>query len=357
MKKTISILFILFITSIMLLGFLIPDKSISFSERRRLQAFPEFSVEDLLSGDYMESIESYLLDHMPFRDTFKSIKVGTETNVFGKSDINDMYLVDDHLIKIEYPYKQEMGLRFVEYISKIQEKYLNDNDVFVSIIPDKNYFGSDSSLKLDYDKLVSDVKKGNYSYIDLFNVLELDSYYKTDPHWKQENLEPILDILSEKMNFSLPNNFKEYEEISYEDFYGAYAGQSSINVNPENLTYLVHSTFDSVDVFNYETNEEIDVYNKLHLEGIDPYDVFLGGASPLIKITNNDSKSDKELIIFRDSFSSSLAPLLIGSYRTITLVDTRYVPYDYLGEYIDFSNQDVLFLYSTLVVNNSVMLR
>ena len=357
MKKTISILFILFITSIMLIGIIIPDKAISFSERRRLDEFPVFSVEDLLSGEYMESVESYLLDHMPFRDMFKSIKVAIETNVFGKSDINDMYLVDDHLIKIEYPYNQQMGLRFVEYITQIQEKYLNDNDVYVSIIPDKNYFGSDNSLKLDYDKLVNDVKTGDYSYIDLFNVLKLDSYYKTDPHWKQENLEPVLEILSNEMGFSLPYSFKEYEAISYKDFYGAYAGQSSINVNPENLTYLVHSLFDNVDVINYETNEEIDVYNKLHLEGIDPYDIFLGGASPLIKITNNDSKSDKELIIFRDSFSSSLAPLLIGSYKTITLVDTRYVPYDYLGEFIDFSDQDVLFLYSTLVVNNSVMLR
>ena len=64
-------------------------------------------------------------------------------------------------------------------------------------------------------------------------------------------------------------------------------------------------------------------------------------------------KNDKELIIFRDSFGSSIAPLLIDGYSKITLVDIRYLHPNILESYIEFDSQDVLFLYSTSVLNNS----
>ena len=37
----------------------------------------------------------------------------------------------------------------------------------------------------------------------------------------------------------------------------------------------------------------------------------------------------------------------------MTLVDVRYIPSAMLDRFIDFHGQDVLFLYSTLVLNNS----
>ena len=57
--------------------------------------------------------------------------------------------------------------------------------------------------------------------------------------------------------------------------------------------------------------------------------------------------------MFRDSFGSSLAPLLTSGYRRITLVDTRYLSPAFLGRFIDFDGADILFLYSTSVLNNS----
>ena len=73
----------------------------------------------------------------------------------------------------------------------------------------------------------------------------------------------------------------------------------------------------------------------------------------LITIENQDTKSDKELVIFRDSFASSITPLLTEAYSKITLVDIRYLRSDFLDKFIDFNHQDILFLYSSLVLNNS----
>ena len=68
-------------------------------------------------------------------------------------------------------------------------------------------------------------------------------------------------------------------------------------------------------------------------------------------------KTEKELILFRDSFGSSIAPLLVEGYSKITIVDIRYVQSEYLGNFIKFEDQDVLFLYSTMLLNNSLALR
>ncbi len=88
-----------------------------------------------------------------------------------------------------------------------------------------------------------------------------------------------------------------------------------------------------------------------------PYVTFLSGSKGLIKLTNPMAHTDKELILFRDSFGSSLTPLLASGYRTITLVDLRYITSFELGKYLEVTDQDVLFLYSTLLLNNSMAMR
>lgn len=81
----------------------------------------------------------------------------------------------------------------------------------------------------------------------------------------------------------------------------------------------------------------------------------MSGAVPLISIENPNAKTEKELLIFRDSFGSSIAPLLVENYKKITLIDLRYISSELLDNYIEFNNQDVLFLYSVLILNQNVL--
>ena len=50
-------------------------------------------------------------------------------------------------------------------------------------------------------------------------------------------------------------------------------------------------------------------------------------------------------------------PLLINYYSKITLIDTRYINSDNYLKLIEFSDQDVLFIYSTHLINNSFILK
>ena len=99
--------------------------------------------------------------------------------------------------------------------------------------------------------------------------------------------------------------------------------------------------------------EDAYVYDMEKAQSENPYDMFLGGAVPVITITNPKVDNGRNLILFRDSFGSSIAPLFAAGYEKVTLVDIRYIQSGMIGDYVDFTDTDVLFLYSTLLLNNS----
>ena len=79
-------------------------------------------------------------------------------------------------------------------------------------------------------------------------------------------------------------------------------------------------------MWNLEDDQIESVYRPqiTEKEGqVDLYDFYLGGASPVQVLTSPQAQTDRKLIIFRDSFGSSLAPLLSEVYHEIILIDTR----------------------------------
>ena len=110
-------------------------------------------------------------------------------------------------------------------------------------------------------------------------------------------------------------------------------------------------------VYDHESGKTGSVYDESKLESKDLYDVFLSGSRSLLTIENPNASTEKELIVFRDSFGSAIAPLLVQGYAKVTLVDIRYIQIDVLDRFLEFSGQDVLFLYSVSVLNNSSTLK
>ena len=126
---------------------------------------------------------------------------------------------------------------------------------------------------------------------------------------------------------------------------------------PEELCYLTGGAIDTCTVYNYETGTYGPVYDRQKAEGRDPYEMFLSGPVSLLRLENPQNTSGRRLILFRDSFGSSIAPLLLEGYSSVTLVDIRYLASARLGDFIDFTGSDVLFLYSIPVLNNSETLK
>ena len=157
MKNNILVfIFIGFIFIFSLGSIFIPDKKISYSERRKLKEFPEFEF----SGEYISDVDGYLLDHFIFRDLFRSIKARFNYSVLNKLDNNDIYLKDNYIFKSNYPTNKESISSFMEKINKLEGLLTKDNKKFIMIIPDKNYYlKSDDFLGIDYEYIYKEMNK------------------------------------------------------------------------------------------------------------------------------------------------------------------------------------------------------
>ena len=224
------------------------------------------------------------------------------------------------------------------------------------IIPDKNYYLESSDfLHIDYNYLYNEINKLNINQIDIRNIMKLDDYYQTDTHWRQEKLDKVIKEMNKVMKFNYQKT--TYQENIYNNFYGVYYGESAVSRKPETITYLTNENISKLKVKYLENKELTKVYNTDKLNSIDSYEVYLDGASSFIEIYNDNSISEKELIIFRDSFASSITPLLTNYYSKITLIDNRYINSNNYLKLIEYNNQDILFMYSTLIINNSYSLK
>ena len=335
----------------------------SDSERRELAKFPKFSVETMMDGSFMEDFESYTLDQFPFRDLFRTLKARIVFDVWGQKDNNDIYIADGYASKMEYPLSKPMLDHAANRFEYLYETYLQDaEDIYFAIVPDKNYFLAEQNgyLSLDYEELISYMnEKTDYmTPIDLTGQLKLEDYYYTDTHWRQENLTDLADYLLEAMGAESAE--QEYQKIESETpFYGVYYGQAALPMEPDTLNYLTNEMLEDCKVFTYETGKpvEIPMYDMEKAAGKDPYEMFLSGTRPILTIENPHVDNDEELIVFRDSFGSSLVPLLAKAYEKITILDIRYVNSSMLGQFVEFGDQDVLFLYSTMLLNSSLALK
>ncbi len=286
----------------------------------------------------------------------------TNTN---EEQSNNFYVADGAIYEKTGTVNENAILANTEKINKTYQQYLQNMNVYFTIIPDKTYYLEDK-LDADFKDVVENVESNlnrNIQYFDISSVLELEDYYKTDMHWKQENLENVIDVIEKEMKIQNGN----YEEPNYEekilgDFYGTYyKEQKENNIEPDELKYLTNEEIEKSAVYNAETESNEPVYNiSKAKETGNLYDAFLSGASAIEIIKNEQSETGKKLILFRDSFGSSIAPLLINEYEEIVLIDLRYVNYTILSNYVNFSdyeNQDVLFLYSSRVINKSGIFR
>ncbi len=267
----------------------------------------------------------------------------------------------------------------------LYDAYLADSGcrVYYCIIPDKNYYlalSDPSYPTLDYEALESRIHEllDFANPIDIKNDLTLSSFYRTDTHWKQESLLPAADTILSAMSADNRMISEEYRvETALDSFHGVLCGNMGWNIPSEPMHYLTSDQILSAEVSHLENRGCSTVYDPHYLTydgpGADPYSFFLSGSSAFITIKNiaaSPAASETnaageqpsipqsgELIVFRDSFGSSIAPLFLAGYDRITLIDTRYINPSLIGDYISFTDQDVLFLYSTLLINNSYSLK
>ena len=338
-----------------------PAAAASDSERRPLAQMPEFNGKTVLSGSFMRDFADYAVDQFPLRDEFRELKALYSYYVLGQKDNNGIYLHDGYATKMEYPLNETSLAYAADRFNALYRSYLRDSEgrIYFAAVPDKSYYLAEDAgvLSMDYAHLFETMAAAMpwAKPIDLTGSLELGDYYRTDTHWRQERLSEVVQTLSEEMGFEMPEKIGE-KPVS-EHFYGVYAGQAAMPLKADTLTCITFPGWEDVKVFSADTGKTMGLYDLDKVDSRDPYEMYLSGNMAVQKLTNPHADPGKKLIVFRDSFGASLAPWLSASYGEITLIDTRYVAPAALSKLVKFEGQDVLFLYSTLVLNSSGTLR
>ena len=339
-----------------------PAQAESTAERRALTQKPALTLGSLLDGSFMARFETAAQDQFPFREGFRTVKAAASYGLFRQGDNNGIYLSQGHAAKLEYPYQESAGDRAVKLFRTVYETYFagKGGKAVFAVVPDKGYYLAfpGGYPAMDYDALFAKMKDQDWAeYVDLTDCLTADSYYKTDTHWRQEALLPAAEKLAQALGSAVPAG-ERYTPVALETpFYGVYRGQAALPLKADTLVMMTSPVLEACTVTNYETGKTGTVYDLTKLDSRDLYDVYLSGAVSLLEIINPAGPEEKTLVIFRDSFGSSLAPLLAEGYGRVILVDLRYMPGSMLQDFVDVSGADVLFLYSTLVLNNSTLLR
>ena len=363
MKKKVTILAAVAVAAIWaalsLCAWLSPAKESSDAERRLLAQMPEISAQKIFSGTFADEFEEYTLDQFPGREIFRSIKALFHRYVLGNRDNNGIYIVNGSAAELEERLNEDSVNHALKQFNLVYALYLQESDckIYNAVVPDKSYYlaAENGYPAMDYAALFRMVEQGMpwAKTIDLTGQLTIEDYYRTDLHWRQEKIKPLAEHIAATMGVSVEPSF--VLTALERPFYGVYCGQAALPMDPDTMYLMESDLVGDCRVYNYTTDSYTDVYDMDKLTGKDMYDIYLSGPQSLLRIENPNAQTDRELILFRDSFGSSLAPLLLQDYATITLVDLRYIQPQLLGKYLEFTNQDVLFLHSTLVLNKSLI--
>lgn len=335
MKKkglALSLIFILLIGSFTLGYIFVPQKSFSQNENRSLQTFPTLTPKGVLSGDVQAKLNTYTSDQVMLRNSLISLKTAVQRTL-GRKDIGGVYICSDGYYIEKYTnddIPKDTYENNLNTIKKFFDTYKNKitGKCSVAIVPDAGLILSDKLPKnasvYDEEKIINRVYSvSGGTSVDLVTPLKAvkdSAFYKTDHHWTASGAFAAYKAYCNALSKPIYDEYKK--ETASTDFKGTLYSKI---IDPFSKT-------DTIEFYRYDGDENYKVtadgktlsgiYDRSYLKKKDKYSAFLGGNHA--KVTVSGGSGSGNLLIIRDSYSSSMLPMLMKNYSSITLVDTRY---------------------------------
>ena len=348
-----TLVFLLFIALFFSLNLILPDKSFSEQENRRLQTLPEFSFRELFSGDFTADFEKYCCDQFVLRDRWIELKARLEL-AQGKASNNNVYLCDGQrlLEPFTMPDTSQLDSR-VRAVNGLVENV--SVPVTLALIPGASQLYAElfpQGVDNDSQKEFIDYLYGNTTAntADLYAVLEEHKdepvFYRTDHHWTSLGAYWGYTALVEALGMS-PRALEDYNRQTVsQEFQGTtYSASGFFWIEPDSMEIFVDVP-EGLRVERYESTQPIEgvLYDESKLSIKDKYSFFLGGNAPRV-ILNTGREDGQNLLIIRDSYTDCLAPFLLEHFSQIHLLDLRYYRAS-VAEYVRENEIDqVLVLY------------
>lgn len=357
--KVFGVVFAALLILAFVLNIVIKDKLYSDQENRVFQQFPEFSVNNYLSGRFESQLDNYANDQFMFRDTFIKIKSSADLTI-GQLEANNVFKCEDNYLMEDITYPDKSGVDAdIEALKQFKKKYSGKKMYFMLVPNAANVLKSKlpsgvvtHNQNSDMDRLFGAVEALGYKTIDVRDELKKAShsaqiYYRTDHHWTTDGAYVAYKKTAEAMN--LKSNIKYKAYAVKKDFIGTLYSKSGFT-NGKNDAIKIYLPDDKRalnSVIRYADTKEktTNYYDMENLNKKDAYTVF-GGTNHSLFSISTPTRSNRNLLVIKDSYANCFIPFLTQDYRSITVVDPRYY-YENIATVIKANEIDeVLFLYN-----------
>lgn len=368
-SKSIVIVLLILVFGFTAITFVTPEKTFSDNENRVLATMPEFSVDKLFSGEFMKDYEEYITDQFFMRDQWIQLKTIAEM-VLNKQDINGVYISKDgYLIErhedseIDFEMLEKSLDRLVQFTEKFAKR-LGADHVKVMLVPTASEIltdklppfatGFDQNGMLD--ELFARLPEG--TALDVRETLKAHAdeyiFYKTDHHWTTLGAFYAYQDFCKAMGFDVPSLENVEQTVVSEDFLGTVHSKLNLNISKDSMSVIkLPNTPDKVKV----TVDLMETFNTMYMDEYlsmkDKYSYYLDGNHGLTEIYSN-SEGEGTLLIIKDSFSHCFAPMTVGNYEKVYLVDFRYFNMP-ISQFIQQNRvTDILVLYNAVTFATDV---
>lgn len=339
-------LFIGIISSGLIISVLEEDKNYSEIENKILSKLPEFNIDSIKDGSYMDKIDTYVVDQFPLRVEAISLK-NNLMKLVGNKEFRNIYVTKNRMLE-KFTFNKEVVDKNIDNMNKISKTLGIDsvgmfipNSIAVYNDELPSYLLTDSQEDvLDYIETVSE----NEFYTP-YSVLKSNKdkyiYFRTDHHWTQLGAKLMYeDYYNKKINLG-------YEKRSG-DFLGTYYSKALLNNKFKDDIY----SYEDISKHNieYDGFSSDSLYDESKLEGKNKYQYFLNG-DPAMALIEGDGEG--EVVVFKDSFAHAYIPFLTQEYSKIHVIDSRYTNLNVL-DYIR-SNENIskiYYIYSLSTINS-----
>ena len=304
---------------------LTPDRDFSENENRLLAQQPLLQANDLLSGDFQDGLEAWLADQFPGRDPLMAADTVLKKAI-GYRDIGGAWLgADGYAIEMHTPeeFSVEKFQRNLGYLADLAaESGVPAKALLVpcaaSVLPERLPAGAASYDAGAAWEAARTAMPGVWIpdlTLEMTKQRDKQLFYRTDHHWAADGVLVAYNCLT-----SGQGAYDGVPETFSREFYGTtYSKTLDASLQPDEVKIFPVSE----DVTATADGEEIPLYDTAAAERKDKYTVFLGGNHGMVTISGG-CKNGRTLLVLKDSFANSLAPLLTADYETVILVDLRY---------------------------------
>lgn len=345
-EKIIKICFIAIVISIIsLIGVLtlMNNTEISLKEGRKLNLFPEITLENLMTDEFYTNYTNAFADQLEFRETFIKmyylLNLQKYTGDVVKGKENQLFL-SPLIIQNKEKYIKNLKNAITNDLNKVAEEVSDEGAkfIFVSIprkdvimdkyLPDSYIRGAEDYLQ--YIDIIKEHKSQEITFIDAYELFKkkqderYDVFYQTDHHLNIRGayyiFEEIISIVNkDKNNIKLGKLEDEYE-IQSRVINGAYNRKIGQSVAGKNEELVLMPKNKTIKYTRRDNGKQVNT--PVFGNGNTYADAYMGqDYAETVIDTNNDNAPN--ILLVGSSYTNILEALSVYKFNKMVSIDYR----------------------------------